>query len=375
MGFELSAENAVRYLMDRDVLTPADGRDAVAEFLGGGVSNIVIKVHVAGDGDRGLVLKQSLPKLRVEDDWFADRKRIHRERAGIDYLGGNDYLASQHEDAGGSRATWSVPRVVDEDRENFVFVMTAAPRDGANWKEQLLGGHIDVVVAERVGSMLGEIHGSSMVVGADVPDGLTEFEDLECFVQLRIDPYHRATALAHPDLEDVLESEASRMLPGVEDRRALVHGDFSPKNIIVSGQGNAAEVFLLDFEVVHLGNPVFDLAFMLNHMTLKAIHRPEWAERYCRSARGFWDAYLASVGGQAGDEETLERDTVRQLGALLLARIDGKSPAEYITGDEEKRYARETARALLMGEVVSLADLHDRLTDVVARGRGSTGSP
>ena len=373
MGFELSAENAVPYLVDRGVLTPADGRDAVAEFLGGGVSNIVIKVDVDGAGDRGLVLKQSLPKLRVEDDWFADRKRIHRERAGIDYLVGNDYLAGRHEDAGGFRATWSVPRVVDEDRENFVFVMTAAPRDGANWKEQLLGGHIDVVVAERVGSMLGEIHGSSMVVGADVPDGLEEFGDLECFVQLRIDPYHRATALAHPDLADVLESEASRMLPGVEDRRALVHGDFSPKNIIVNGQGNAAEVFLLDFEVVHLGNPVFDLAFMLNHMTLKGIHRPEWAERYCSAARGFWDAYLASVGGQAGDEDTLERDTVRQMGALLLARVDGKSPAEYITGDEEQRYARETARALLMGEMVSLANLHDRLTDVSAGG--STGSP
>ena len=381
MGFELSAENAVRYLVDRGVLTPADGRRAVAEFLGGGVSNIVIKVDVDGAGDRGLVLKQSLPKLRVEDDWFADRKRIHRERAGIDYLagvdypGGNDYPAGRHEDAEGSRATWSVPRVVDEDRDNFVFVMTAAPRDGANWKEQLLGGHIDVVVAERVGSMLGEIHGSSMVVGADVPDGLAEFEDLDCFVQLRIDPYHRATALAHPELGDVLESEASRMLPDAEDRRALVHGDFSPKNIIVSGQGNAAEVFLLDFEVVHLGNPVFDLAFMLNHMTLKAIHRPEWAERYCSAARGFWNAYLASARRQAGDEETLERDTVRQMGALLLARIDGKSPAEYITGDEEKRYARETARALLMGELVSLADLHDRLTDVSVRGRGSTGSP
>ncbi len=375
MGFELSAENAVRYLMDRGVLTPADGRDAVAEFLGGGVSNIVIKVDVAGAGDRGLVLKQSLPKLRVEDDWFADRKRIHRERAGIDYLAGIDHRAGQHEDDEGSRATWSVPRVVDEDRENFVFVMTAAPRDGANWKEQLLGGHIDVVAAERVGSMLGEIHGSSMVVGADVPDGLAEFEDLECFVQLRIDPYHRATALAHPELADVLESEASRMLPGVEERRALVHGDFSPKNIIVSGQGNEAEVFLLDFEVVHLGNPVFDLAFMLNHMTLKAIHRPEWAERYGRAARGFWNAYLASVAGQAGDEETLERGTARQMGALLLARVDGKSPAEYITRKEEKRYARETARALLMGEVASLAELHDRLTDVLSHGRGATGSP
>ena len=372
MGFELSAENAVPYLVDRGVLTPADGRDAVAEFWAAAFPTSVIKV--AWMGRRRGWAQQSLAKLRWRTIGFATARGFTKT-VGIDYLAGVDYLTDQHEDAEGSRATWSVPRVVDEDRENFVFVMTAAPRDAANWKEQLLGGHIDVVVAERVGSMLGEIHGSSMVVGADVPDGLAEFEDLECFVQLRIDPYHRATALAHPDLADVLESEASRMLPGVEDRRALVHGDFSPKNIIVSGQGNAAEVFLLDFEVVHLGNPVFDLSFMLNHMTLKAIHRPEWGERYCSAARSFWNAYLASVGGQAGDEETLERDTVRQMGALLLARIDGKSPAEYITGNEDKRYARETATALLMGEVVSLADLHDRLTDVVARGRGSTGSP
>ena len=358
MGFELSVENAVPYLVDRGVLTPDDGRGAVAEFLGGGVSNIVIKVNVAGSADRGLVLKQSLPKLRVEDDWFADRKRIHRERAGI------DYLSRHREGAGGSRTTWSVPRVVDEDRGNFVFVMTAACQDGINWKEQLLGGHIDFVVAERVGSMLGDIHGSSMVVGTDVPDGLAEFDDLECFVQLRIDPYHRATALAHPDLGNVLECEALRMLPGAKDRRALVHGDFSPKNIIVSGEGADAQVFLLDFEVVHLGNPVFDLAFMLNHMTLKAIHRPEWAEQYCSAARGFWDAYLESVGDHAGDQETLQRDTVRQVGALLLARVDGKSPAEYITRDEEKRYAREIARELLAVGIITLAGLHGRLTGV-----------
>lgn len=369
MGFELSTENAVTYLVDRGVLKPDDGRAAVAEFLGGGVSNIVIKVEVAGDADRGLVLKQSLPKLRVEDDWFADRERIHRERAGI------DYLAQTHAGAGGSRPTWTVPRVVDEDRGNFVFVMTAAPPDGVNWKEQLLGGHIDVVVAERVGSMLGEIHGSSMVMGTDAPGGLKEFEDLDCFVQLRIDPYHRATALAHVDLASVLEGEAQRMLPTAHDRRALVHGDFSPKNIIVSGQESEARVFLLDFEVVHLGNLVFDLAFILNHMTLKAIHRPEWALRYCLAARGFWSSYLVSVGDRVGDQGGLEGNTVRQMGALLLARVDGKSPAEYITLDGEKRCAREIARAMLTGGVTSLAELHERLVDVRPGAHGSTSSP
>ena len=240
------------------------------------------------------MLKQSLPKLRVQEDWFADQSRIHRERAGLDFARG---LAS--DSAAGQQSSWSVPEVVHEDRDNFIFVMTAAPADGVNWKEQLLAGHIDVSVAERVGEMLGAIHERSRVVGSSVPDSLAEFAELDCFVQLRIDPYHRATAAAHPDLAEVIEGEAQRMLPSAHERRVLVHGDFSPKNIIVSGAGDDARVLLLDFEVVHLGNPVFDLAFMLNHFTLKAIYNPGLAGRYCAAGpvvlvriswRG-WDRY------------------------------------------------------------------------------------
>ena len=353
--FALSEGNAVQYLLDQGVISPDNGRRARAEFLGGGVSNIVVKVSLGADSG-GLVLKQSLPKLRVEEDWFADQSRIHRERAGLDFVRG---LAS--DSAAGRQFSWAVPEVVHEDRGNFIFAMTAAPADGANWKEQLLTGHIDVSVAERVGEMLGAIHQRSLVVGSRVPDSLGEFAELDCFVQLRIDPYHRATAAAHPDLAEAIEREAQGMLPSAHERRVLVHGDFSPKNIIVSGVGDEARVLLLDFEVVHLGNPVFDLAFMLNHFTLKAIYNPALAERYCEAGRSFWFAYLDAVGTAMGDRDSLELGTVRQMGALLLARIDGKSPAEYITADGQKEYARGFARDILTGSVVSLSEIHDRL--------------
>ena len=362
--FALSEGNAVQYLVDQGVISPDDGRHARAEFLGGGVSNIVIKVSPGADSG-GLVLKQSLPKLRVQEDWFADQSRIHRERAGLDFARG---LAS--DSAAGQQFSWTVPEVAHEDRENFIFVMTAAPAEGVNWKEQLLAGHIDVSVAERVGEMLGAIHQRSRAVGSSVPDSLAEFADLDCFVQLRIDPYHRATAAAHPDLAEVIEGEAQRMLPSAHERRVLVHGDFSPKNIIVSGAGDDARVLLLDFEVVHLGNPVFDLAFMLNHFTLKAIYNPGQAERYCEAGRSFWSAYLDAVGTDMGDRNALELDTVRQLGALLLARIDGKSPAEYITADGQKDYARGLARDVLTGAVVSLSEIHDRLAGQGERAFG-----
>ncbi len=357
MDFELSADNAIPYLAERGLITPAASRTARSEFLGGGVSNVVIRVSADGTGGDGLVLKQSLPKLRVEEDWFADRERIYRERAGI------DYLSRFHARPGPAAATtWSTPQVIHEDRKNFLFVMTSAPQGGANWKESLLAGDIDPNVAARVGAMLGEIHGASAVNGDDAPADLRAFADLDCFVQLRIDPYHRATAAAHPDLAGIIEAEARRMLPGPGDRRALVHGDFSPKNIIVNRDGADARIFLLDFEVVHLGNPVFDLAFMLNHFTLKAIYQPQWAKRYNQAVQSFWSHYLAACDGNvAGDPDDLERDTVRQLGTLLLARIDGKSPAEYLTADHQKEFARTLARSILTGETATLSQIHHRL--------------
>lgn len=356
MVFTLTAENAVAYLVDQGVISPEIGRCARAESLGGGVSNIVVSVNIERP-DEALVLKQSLPKLRVEEDWFADRERIYREKAGLDFVGG----LRQDGDVG-QRSGWTVPEVVHEDRENFIFVMTAAPASGVNWKEALLSGYVDTAVAARVGKMLAAIHRSSMVVDGDVPVGLRQFAELDGFVQLRIDPYHRTTAAAHPDLAGVIESEAQRMLPSARERRALVHGDFSPKNIIVSGDGEKAHVFLLDFEVVHLGNPVFDLAFMLNHFTLKAIYKPALSERYCAAARSFCSTYLDSAGTLAGDDDALEPDTIRQLGVLLLARIDGKSPVEYLAEYGQKQYARDLARRILLSEVTSLDELHFRLS-------------
>lgn len=373
MGFMLDAGNAAAYLAGRGLIGPAEAGLARAALLGGGVSNTVVRVDVpeaSGAGARSLVLKQSLPRLRVAGEWYADRERICREWATAEYLGG--VLPPS-----------AVPQVVDTDRGNWLFVMTAAPEDGVNWKEALLDGVVDVGVAARVGSMLGIIHRRSAVAAGEagaIPPELREFADRRGFVQLRIDPYHRAAAAAHPELAAAIEAEAQRMLA---QPRVLVHGDYSPKNIIVSsgggtgsggnsddggGNGDGA-VFLLDFEVAHLGNPVFDLAFLLNHLTLKAIRRPQLAGEYNGAARAFWTAYRDAAGDIAGDGGTaaeserasLERDTLRQLGALLLARVDGKSPVEYIVAEGQKAQARRLARELLVGSIAGLAELHCRL--------------
>ena len=343
MPFALTEQSAIAYLADRGMIAEASTRSAKAQALGGGVSNIVVRVSVPGES-ADLVLKQSLPRLRVQQEWLADRERVHREAASLRYLCG-------------VLPNGALPQVVFDDPSNYLFVMTAAPQEGINWKDALLGGDVNEAVAAKVGMLLGTMHRCSAVHEDDIPAELREFADRHCFVQLRIDPYHRATAAVHPDLADAIESEAQQML---NRRHALVHGDYSPKNIIVAGAGASAEVFLLDFEVVHLGNPIFDLAFMLNHLTMKAIHRPEWAGLYNAAARAFWSAYLATEGPGA-EAGNLERQTVRQLGVLLLARMDGKSPAEYITDAGQKREARSIARAILTGEISTIAELHQTL--------------
>ena len=355
MPFPLDAGNAAAYLARRGVITPvaAASDTTTASILGGGVSNTVVCIAGAGVPGGALVVKQSLPQLRVAQEWLADQSRIHREWASIRYLA--DILPPG-----------AVPRIVDQDDANFIYVMTAAPPDGVNWKDALLAGHIDAAVAGQVGRLLGRMHRATAITDGRIPAALRPFADQRSFVQLRIDPYHRATAAAHPDLADAITAAADRMLG---QPLAMVHGDYSPKNVIVSGAGRAAAddtnndaaVMLLDFEVVHLGNPVFDLAFMLNHLTLKALHRPELANQYNRAAASFWSEYAAAAATPPALASDLERDTIQQLGVLLLARVDGKSPVEYITAAAAKANVRRLARAILLGALPTLADLHRRL--------------
>ncbi len=344
MDYALTESNAVEYLLGKGLISSDQASSAAARELGGGVSNVVVRVDLANPSD-SLVIKQSLARLRVQQEWLADRARIHREAASLRCLEG-------------ALPRSALPRVVHENREHYLFAMTAAPAGARTWKDDLLSGRIDPRVAAEVGRLLGIMHQQSAVSNEGIPPELEEFADQHCFVQLRVDPYHRATALAHADLAEAIEAEAQAML---ERRVCLVHGDYSPKNVIVTGTDQDPTAFLLDFEVVHLGNPVFDLAFMLNHLTLKAIHRPDLAVQYNAAAIAFWSAYCANAPALATPAVRIEREAVRQMGVLLLARVDGKSPAEYVTTDCQKSVARRVAREILTGPIWSLSDLHGAL--------------
>lgn len=318
--FELSAENAQDYLGYPCQVTP----------LGGGVSNTVLLI------DDRLVLKQSLQKLRVQEDWFSDRSRIFRESSAMRQLAG-------------LLPPGSVPEILFEDPGNFLFAMTAAPPGASPWKDQLLRGEIEVSTAERVAQILG-----AMISRTWQDEAMRgEFGDQTVFDQLRLDPYYRTTAARHPDLA----SQFGGLMERSDTRRvSLVHGDWSPKNFLVCGSA----VMAIDFEVIHFGDPSFDAAFLLNHLLLKSFFRPQWAARFRDAALHFWRALAPLLPAQAGWFETA---TVEHLGALLLARVDGKSPAEYIQVPELKAQVRKFARRLIQnppGGVHAVFDLIKR---------------
>jgi 5-methylthioribose kinase len=274
-----------------------------------------------------------LGKLRVEQEWLADRNRIFRESAALRKLAP---LLPEG----------SLPAVVFEDRENFIFAMNAAAGASVCWKDLLLNGEIRVETAERVGELLARI----ARVSWRAPVWESEFGDQTIFDQLRIDPYYRATARRHPDLAPL----AMRLIEESAARRVcLAHGDWSPKNFLVDG----ASVMAIDFEVIHFGDPSFDSAFLLNHLALKSFYRPQWADLYAQAAVGFWATYLAGVPG----EGWIEPATLQHLGWLMLARVDGKSPAEYLREPALQDRVRRFARDLILSPPESLEEVFSKI--------------
>lgn len=338
--FTLCSENAVEYLRERDVV-PAD-TSAEASSLGGGVSNTVIRVQWR---DGCLVAKQPLPNLAVEDDWPADVARVHNEAAAARAY--ERILARADVDRG-----W-VPEVAFENENDHVVAVACAPADATMWKHELLGGRVDPDVARITGAILGTVHAEA----AGDTALRAQFTNKRPFDQLRVDPYHRTTAKRHPEVREPILAEAERTM---NQDRTLVHGDYSPKNVLVDRTRDTPEAWMLDFEVAHWGDPAFDTAFMLNHLFIKSLYVADRHEACADAARTFWSTYDERVSWD------VERETVAELGVLMLARVDGKSPVEYVTEEATKDALRTVAKRALAADVVTIEGFADAAGNAVA---------
>ena len=325
----LTADRVAPVLIERGVVP--DDADPEVTPLGGGVSNEVFHVAWADDA---VVVKQPLANLAVEDDWPADVGRVHNEAAAarvyrrvVDAYEVRDIV---------------VPAVRFEDRDEHLIAIDAAPLSAGMWKTGLLAGKVDETVGEVVGSFLGAAH-EFAATESDVREGFSNYTPFE---QLRLDPYHATVAERHPDVAPAIDAEIERIR---DARSTLVHGDYSPKNVLIEG-GDNRRVWLLDFEVAHWGDPAFDVAFMLNHLFIKSVYNADRNERYVSTARAFWDAY----GDVAAVDAGFEANVVAELGVLALARVDGKSPVEYVTAETTKDRLRTVAKTVLTTDAATL---------------------
>ncbi len=267
------------------------GTDIRVTPLTGGVSSDIVLVE---SSTQRIVVKAALEKLRVKDDWFVDVSRNRVEQSFFEYV--SPLMPA------------AVPRILGGG--DGWFAMEYLGDELHNWKSELLAGNIELETAKLAGEILGRLHATSW----DDPVARKRFDTLPNFQALRIDPYLLTTAERVPEAAEVLRAEAARL---AATKLALVHGDYSPKNLLV-GPGR---LIVLDAECAWFGDPAFDAAFLLTHLHLKALLNPQ----AIRLVPTFWSAYSSACG------HDLERDTVRLLLCLLLARVHGKSPAEYLS--------------------------------------------
>jgi aminoglycoside phosphotransferase (APT) family kinase protein len=276
------------------------------EYLSGGVSCRVWKIVRYKDR---WVIKQALEKLDVKADWFSDVERIHREHHVMKQI---ELIVPDS----------NVPKVLHVDYINHVYMMTCAEEGVETWKDLMLSGVFNVSTAKSAATLLSQIHSQSPKIEEEQK---AEFSDQKYFNQLRIDPFHRFLIQKYPELS----ADINKLIDELTlEKTCLVHGDFSPKNMLVQKNG---EIVLIDFEVAHWGNPVFDLAYCLGHLMLKAWHLKKH-EELLSLIRAFLDSYKGKVS-----------NLLPHLGLMLLARMDGKSPVNYIQDESLKQIIRVAA--------------------------------
>jgi tRNA A-37 threonylcarbamoyl transferase component Bud32 len=280
--------------------------------LAGGVSSKTVLVE--RPSGEGWVLKQALPKLRVAADWFSDPARIRREALALQWL---PKLAPEG----------STTPLVFEDAEHLLLAMAAVPHPHANWKAMLLAGRVFPRHVRQFGKLLGQVHRGAW----ERRDELAPiFDDRSFFESLRVEPYYAFTAEQVPAADPFLHALIDETRA---TRDTLVHGDYSPKNVLVPKGGR---IVLLDHEVIHWGDAAFDLGFALTHLLSKAHHVRSHRAAFAEAADTFWQSHQAELGDMPW-RAPLEPRVVRHTLACLLARVAGRSPLEYLSADERGR--------------------------------------
>ena len=313
----LNSKTVASYLVHRGVI--ADTQNLIIEELSYGLSNIVLAVT---NSEVDLVLKQALPELKVQTKWVVDQRRAIVEANAINLF---HSISPNH-----------VPQLIDSDPELFTLTIQRAPHTSQVWKTELLAGRIN----SKIGFELGKILASWHNYGELHRESAETFDDDSLFDQLRIDPFYREISLNNPRLA----LEISDLISQLQNQKnTLVHGDFSPKNFLVN---NNKDLYILDFEVTHFGNPIFDQAFTLAHLLCKFFRTQNQLEMVALQET----ATQFLLGYEMLRKPSSLSSLAKHTAALTLARVEGKSRVDYLDLAAQEKI-KIKAKSALAGNV------------------------
>lgn len=293
-----------------------DSSEAVFTRITGGVSSSTHAAHLPG---RGVIIKQALAQLDVAQEWTANPNRVVAEAEGLAWF---NRITPDHVPA---------PIAVVERLHSLVLPM--APQPSPDLRSVVLENPQDFKPEwpKILGKLLALWH------AADHRPALgSSLDDTSRLLDLRVNPFYLDMAHTWPEHASAIEALAEELL---SVRTAVVHGDFTPKNVLCLPEGN---LWVVDTEVCHIGNPVIDTASMVAHLVLKALHyRNDSATAHALTCA------RADFLGELSASSTPPRLDAH-VGVFLAVRVAGRAPVSYL--NEPTRHIVSTmARALVEG--------------------------
>lgn len=331
---DISTESVLKdYLLSKGIIDPNENNRF--HYCSGGVSCTVVFVYA---GKKQMIIKQGLAQLKTKEVWLCDPNRMNIEQRS------NQIYHEIMPDC--------APEVYFYDAENYIYGREALPEDWRMWKEDLLAGILSFPTAEKIITTLLKVHSDC----SKRKEIAQEFDDNEIFYNLRISPYFEFTLQKYPQLKPFAVPLIQMLM---NEKITLIHGDFSPKNILTDGN----KVSILDYEVAHYGHPSFDLAFFSTHFVLKAVKNKAYAVSYLNMLGYMMNIYFS--GCDYMDKKTLERGYIQLLALMILARVDGKSPAEYITKEHDKELLRSFALEIVNCKLETIDSVMDMIKNKI----------
>ena len=296
--------------------------------LEGGVSS---EVYYVKTNKSDYCIKRSLKKLLVKKNWIANTNRIKYE-----------YLWLKHCKKIISR---NIPKTFEFDNKKKYIVMEYLNDSKYKTLKQLYFNKVvNIKTIKLISKHLYKIHSSSKNLKTKkIFDG-----NNNNFYDLRLDPYFNEVGRIYPKYKKYIKNINKNYF---ENSSTLVHGDFSPKNILIGKN----KIIYLDAECCNFGDPVFDLVFFTNHLLIKSIFIKDKSQEFIKSYIIFYKEYLNNLNLK--NYKSYINRIIEMTPIMLLARIDGKSPVEYLNSKKIKNIIRKKSFLLLNSKINNLNDI------------------